>query len=59
MSPKATLERGYAIIVDPDGQAIDSAGEVERGQSLLAYLHDGQLSLNVEDVTVREQGATP
>lgn len=57
MSPKATLERGYAIVVDSDGHAVDSAGEVEPGQSLLAYLHDGQLSLSVEDVTVREEGA--
>ena len=57
MSPKATLERGYAIVVDADGHAVDSAGEVERGQSLLAYLHDGQLSLTVENVTVREEGA--
>ncbi len=59
MSPKATLERGYAIVVDADGHAVDSAGEVEPGQSLLAYLHDGQLSLSVEDVTVREEGALP
>lgn len=57
MSPKATLERGYAIVVDADGHAVDSASEVEPGQSLLAYLHDGQLSLTVDDVTVREEGA--
>ncbi|MFT4164721.1 MAG: exodeoxyribonuclease VII large subunit [Microlunatus sp.] len=55
MSPKATLERGYAIVVDADGHTVDSAGEVEPGQPLLAYLHDGQLSLSVEGVTVREE----
>ncbi|HEU4547679.1 MAG TPA: exodeoxyribonuclease VII large subunit [Microlunatus sp.] len=57
MSPKATLERGYAIVVDDDGHAVDSAGEVEPGQPLLAYLHDGQLRVDVREVVVREEGA--
>lgn len=56
MSPKATLERGYAIVVDADGHAVDSAGEVEPGQPLLAYLHDGQLRVDVREVVVREEG---
>jgi exodeoxyribonuclease VII large subunit len=56
MSPKATLERGYAIVVDAEGHAVDSAGEVEPGQPLLAYLHDGQLRLDVREVVVREEG---
>lgn len=57
MSPKATLERGYAIVVDDEGHAVDSAGEVEPGQPLLAYLHDGQLKVDVREVVVREEGA--
>jgi exodeoxyribonuclease VII large subunit len=57
MSPKATLERGYAIVVDAEGHAVDSAGEVEPGQPLLAYLHDGQLKVDVREVVVREEGA--
>jgi exodeoxyribonuclease VII large subunit len=56
MSPKATLERGYAIVVDADGHAVDSAGEVTPGQPLLAYLHDGQLRVDVREVVVREEG---
>ena len=59
MSPKATLERGYAIVVDADGHAVDSAGEVQVGQPLLAYLHDGQLTVDVREVVVREEGAPP
>ena len=59
MSPKATLERGYAIVVDADGHAVDSAGEVEPGQPLLAYLHDGQLRVDVREVVVREEGTHP
>jgi exodeoxyribonuclease VII large subunit len=57
MSPKATLERGYAIVVDADGHAVDSAGEVQIGQPLLAYLHDGQLTVDVREVVVREEEA--
>jgi exodeoxyribonuclease VII large subunit len=59
MSPKATLERGYAIVADADGHAVDSAGEVQVGQPLLAYLHDGQLTVDVREVVVREGGAPP
>lgn len=56
MSPKATLERGYAIVVDADGLAVDSVGEVEPGQPLLAYLHDGQLRVDVREVVVPDEG---
>lgn len=56
MSPKATLERGYAIVVDDEGHAVDSAGEVELGQPLLAYLHDGHLRVDVREVVVRTEG---
>jgi exodeoxyribonuclease VII large subunit len=56
MSPKSTLERGYAIVVDEEGHAVDSAAEVGPGQTLLAYLHDGQLRVDVQEVVVREEG---
>lgn len=56
MSPKSTLERGYAIVVNEEGHAVDSAAEVGPGQTLLAYLHDGQLRVDVQEVVVREEG---
>jgi hypothetical protein len=46
-------------VVDADGRAVDSAREVQPGQPLLAYLHDGQLRVDVREVVVREEGARP
>ncbi len=55
MSPKATLERGYAIVMGPDGTALGSTAEVDVGDDLLAQLADGQLVVEVRDI--RAQGA--
>ena len=57
MSPKATLERGYAILVDPDGLGVTSVADVRRGDALRAYLLDGQLALDVRDITPGQLGA--
>ena len=50
MSPKATLERGYAIVVGPEGHALTSVADTDPGDDLLAYLADGQLAVEVRDV---------
>ncbi len=34
LSPKATLERGYAVLQKPDGTAVRSPEEVERGRGV-------------------------
>jgi exodeoxyribonuclease VII large subunit len=47
MSPKATLERGYAILVDERATTVTSADQVETGSSLTAHLADGRLGLSV------------
>ena len=49
MSPKATLERGYSILVGPDGHAVTSVEEIDEGDDLLAYLLDGQLVLEARE----------
>lgn len=49
MSPKATLERGYAILVD-DGASVGATTDTAVGHSLLAYVADGQLELHVDAV---------
>ena len=49
VSPKATLERGYAILVGPDGHSVGSVTEVDPGDDLLAHLSDGQLVVEVRD----------
>jgi exodeoxyribonuclease VII large subunit len=57
MSPKATLERGYAIVVDAEGRAITSVSEVEVGDAIRAYVVDGQLVAEVGDVVAGPIGA--
>lgn len=47
VSPLATLERGYAILFDSDGQVLRSARKVAAGTSLRARLADGELPLKV------------
>ena len=57
MSPKATLERGYSILVGPDGHAVTSVAEIDEGDDLLAYLLDGQLVLEAREVRPGTLGA--
>jgi len=49
VSPLATLERGYAILFDAEGQVLRSAQGVEPGTALRARLADGELALKVRD----------
>ena len=50
MSPKATLERGYAIIADDEGVSVTSVNDVEPGDQLQIYLSDGQLFAEVDAI---------
>jgi exodeoxyribonuclease VII large subunit len=54
MSPQATLDRGYSILLGPHGVAVRSVDQVNVGDDLLAKLADGQLALNVTQL--RPQG---
>lgn len=54
MSPKATLERGYAILVDGEGQSVSSVFDVDLDDDVMAYLADGKLTLGVRGVTDAE-----
>ena len=58
MSPKQTLERGYAILLDGSGQAVASVAQVDEGDGLQARLADGQLVVEVHEVT-RTDGKDP
>ena len=49
-SPKATLERGYAVLVDQDQTSVSSVADVDAGQRIRAWLADGQLELDVLDI---------
>jgi len=56
MSPKATLERGYTILVGPDGHAVISIAELDEGDDLLAHLMDGQVVLEVRETRAQRLG---
>jgi len=47
MSPKATLERGYAVLVDERQRSLSSVADTRPGAHIRAYLADGELALDV------------
>ncbi|MDW2981578.1 MAG: exodeoxyribonuclease VII large subunit [Rhodanobacter sp.] len=49
VSPLATLERGYAILFDANGQVLRSVQGVAAGSALRARLVDGELGLLVRE----------
>jgi exodeoxyribonuclease VII large subunit len=51
ISPLATLQRGYAIVTGPDGQAVQNAAQVKPGDVIEARLAQGRLSARVLDQT--------
>jgi exodeoxyribonuclease VII large subunit len=53
MSPQATLERGYAILLARDGVAVRSIEQVKAGEDLLAQLASGQLRVEVLELIQR------
>ena len=57
MSPKATLDRGYAIVLDPEGHALASVRDVRSDDDLLAYLADGELDVQVRQIRPGTRGA--
>ena len=50
VSPLATLERGYAIVLDSDGRAMTDAATAETGDEIRARLSKGELLANVTRV---------
>lgn len=54
LSPKRTLERGYAVLVDDGHASVSSVADTAVGARIHAYLADGQLDLDVADLTAKE-----
>ena len=50
VSPLATLDRGYAIVLDADGKAMTDAAQVKEGDEIRARLSKGELLANVTKV---------
>jgi exodeoxyribonuclease VII large subunit len=53
MSPQATLDRGYSILLGPNGVAVRAVDQVSVGDDLLAQLTDGQLEVTVMQLRPR------
>jgi len=49
VSPKATLERGYAIVRRDDGRIVRSPAAVQPGDALTVQVHGGQFGVVVEE----------
>jgi exodeoxyribonuclease VII large subunit len=49
LSPRQTLERGYAIVQRADGHVVRAAGEVGPGDVLRVRLADGELRAGVQE----------
>jgi exodeoxyribonuclease VII large subunit len=48
--PQRTLERGYALVEDPEGQPVTSAATARRLAGMRLRLHDGTLGVRPEEV---------
>jgi exodeoxyribonuclease VII large subunit len=54
MSPRATLERGYAILVDAAGHPVASVAGISIGDQLKARLLDGEVVTSVTAVALED-----
>jgi exodeoxyribonuclease VII large subunit len=59
MSPQATLERGYAILLAGDGSTVTRVADLDIGDDLLAHLADGTATLEVRDLQPTEETDGP
>ncbi|MFF9477635.1 exodeoxyribonuclease VII large subunit [Streptomyces sp. NPDC014733] len=60
LSPKATLERGYAVLQRGDGTAVRSPAEVTDGEELRARVSEGAFAVRVtEDTGDGNSAVTP
>jgi len=49
VSPLATLERGYAIVQQPDGTVVRNANELQPGAEIVTRLHRGRIRSTVTE----------
>lgn len=54
LSPKRTLERGYAVLVTGAHESVSSVSDTAPGQRVHAYLADGELTLDVVEANPKE-----
>ncbi len=56
LSPRRTLERGYAALLDAQGRAVRSPDALKPGRSVTVYLAQGVADLGIADVQPRLDG---
>ncbi len=56
LDPSAVLERGYAILTDPDGRALGGVLEMRAGGAVNIRMHDGAADARIERVIGRDGG---
>lgn len=49
LSPQATMNRGYSILLSEGGAIVSRATQTQKGESLQAILSDGRLTVTVHD----------
>ena len=54
VSPLATMERGYSVLLSDEGKAVDSSKTVEAGDQLEARVKDGAIQLKVLSTQIRD-----
>ncbi|MHA6511067.1 exodeoxyribonuclease VII large subunit [Tessaracoccus sp. Z1128] len=54
LSPKRTLERGYAVLVDDGHHSVSAVADTATGARIHAYLADGSLDLDVVATTPKD-----
>ena len=55
LSPLNTVERGYAIVNDSEGNVIQTVGKVKQGDLIEVNLKDGVLGCNVNKIKIKER----
>ena len=55
LNPLSTLQRGYAIVSTTDDQIIRRANEVTKGDMIKARLAEGQVTAEVQSVSMENK----
>ena len=51
LGPAATLERGYAVVLDEDGHVVRDSADTAPGRRIAVRLARGRLAARVEEVS--------
>ena len=54
VSPLNTIQRGYSILINEQGEVIRKARSVKRGQKIKAKLAEGQIIARVEEIETKQ-----